>query len=820
MIDTAQPQALPPVTGKSTPKAPTLVVCLLLALATAAVYWPVSRMGFINFDDPDYVSGNPRVQAGLTAETVRWAFTSGYASNWHPVTWLSHLLDCQLYHLKPAGHHVTNLLFHVVNTLLLFGLLRRLTGAFWRCALVAALFALHPLHVESVAWISERKDVLSAFFFMLTLWAYTCYAEARRPSVEDRIGEHPTSNIQHPTSNAQPPAPTTHHAPRFYLLSLLCFALGLMSKPMLVTVPFVLMLLDYWPLRRFASLESKLPSLKSTPDATRSTQHAPRFTLQPLAVSLLEKLPFFALCAASCVVTFLVQRASGAVTPLDKGPLESRVANALLAYVRYLGKTLWPSKLAVFYPNFQVSFDDWQVVAAGLLLIAITAGVWLLRRRQPWLLVGWFWFAGMLVPVIGLVQVGKQSMADRYTYLPHIGLFVALVWGGAALLGRLPRPRLVAAPVAACALAACMLLTARQLSHWANTLTLFQHAAAVTSQNFVAYTVVGNDFAEHRKFAEAVAECEKALRISPDYPEAHNTLGNVYAQEEKYDDAIAQYRRAEEDASYADPRNGMANVLIKQQKYAEAETQARDALRLAPMHLPAMFSLAIALHSQGKPAEAAEVYRRMIALNPSISTPHRNLGRILVAQGKPDQGIAELALAARLDPKDGETRTLLGMTLMSQNRPNDAFPHLSEAARLQPTNALAQYNLGLIYQSRKQAPEAVQHLRLALKAQPDWPETLNNLAWLLAANPDPAVRNGPEAVSLAERACELTGYQEPLLVGTLAAAYAEAGRFSQAITTAEQARTLALAAGQTAIAQKNEELLALYRAGKPYHEHE
>ena len=568
---------------------------------------------------------------------------------------------------------------------------------------------------------------------------------------------------------------------------------------MLVTLPFVLLLLDYWPLARL-----QISTLNPQPS-----------TRWPL---LLEKLPFFLLSAISCVLTFLVQRACGAMTPLERSPLELRIANALVAYGRYLGKTVWPAKLAVFYPYLGVSLDSWQVMLAAPLLLGVTAAVVLARKRQPYLLVGWLWFLGMLVPVIGLVQVGKQSLADRYTYLPHIGLFICFVWGGAAVLGYLKRPAMLASAVAALVLAGCAALTMQQLSHWHNTTTLFQYAASVTTQNFVAYTVIGNDLAEKHKFPEAIAQCEKALTISPDYPEAHNTLGNVYAQQGKYDEAIAHYRAAAEDQSYADPRNGMAGIFNQQGKFAEAEAQCREALRLSPMHLSAMFGLATALHSQGKLDEAADYYRRILALNPNLSTPHRNLGKILAAQGKPDEAIAELSRALKILPEDADTHTILGVILVGRNRTDEAVAQFSEAARLQSTNALANYNLALIYQGRKQAREAVERLRLALKAQPNWPETLNNLAWILAANPNATVRNGSEAVTLAERACKLTDYKEPLLVGTLAAAYAEAGRFPDAVISAEKAQALALAAGQAAIAQRNQELLALYRAGRAYHE--
>jgi len=781
-----QPNSSPTTRAAAGASRRIILLCLLLALATAAVYWPVAGFGFINYDDPDYVSSNPRVQAGLTLEGAKWAFTSSYSSNWHPLTWLSHMLDCQIYGLKPAGHHLTSLVLHIASSLLLFGLFQRLTGAFWRSALVAALFALHPLHVESVAWISERKDVLSAFFFLLTLWAYVRSAECGARSAE--------SNAARPASRLPSSA--------FYLLSLLCFALGLMSKPMLVTLPCVLLLLDVWPLGRL----SLAPGQRSA---------------VPLRRVLLEKLPFFVLSALSCVVTFLVQRASGAVMSLAHNPFELRLANALVAYARYLGKTFWPSDLAVFYPYSRLSLDSWQVGGAVLLLAAVTAGILRARNHRHCLLVGWLWFLGMLVPVIGLVQVGKQALADRYTYLPHIGLFLLVVWGAAAGVARLKLPRWIPAAAAALILGACAILTARQLAHWRDTIMLFQHTASVTSGNFVAYAVIGNEFAIRKKSAEAIEWCQKALAVSPDYPEAHNTLGNVYATLGKYDEAITHYRAAAAaDRLYADPLNGLANALVKQGKFVEAEAPGREALRLAPMHLPAMFSLATALHNQGKLAEAADYYRQILALDPKLFTPRRLLGNILVAQGKADEAIPELRRALEIRPEDGEARTVLGMVLADKGLADDAAAQFREATRLQATNALAHYQLALIHQGRKETRAAIERLRLALKAQPNWPESLNNLAWILAASSDPALRNGAEAVELAERACEITDYKEPLLVGTLAAAYAEAGRFPEAVSSAEMARALALAAGQKAIAQRNEELLELYRAGRAYHEPE
>ncbi len=763
----------------------TVLICLLLALMTAAVYWPVAKQGFINFDDPDYVSSNARVQAGLTMESIRWAFTTVYSSNWHPLTWLSHMLDCQLYGIKPAGHHITNLVFHIANSLLLFGLLQRMTGALWRSALVAALFALHPLHVESVAWISERKDVLSAFFFMLTLWAYARYADAK--------------SITHHASRI------TDYASFYYTLALVFFALGLLSKPMLVTLPFVLLLLDYWPLGRCGP---------STLDPRPSTLS--RLTLSRLT---LQKWPFFALSAASCVITFLAQRSSGAMTTLEKSPFDLRLANALVAYARYLGKTFWPTDLSIFYPYSRLSLDSWQVIGAALLLLLVTAGVVLVRKQQPYLLVGWLWFVGTLVPVIGLVQVGKQSWADRYSYLPHIGLFALCVWGASALVTRWKWPRIVPIALSVLTLAACGLVTSRQLAHWRNTKTLFQHAVAVTAGNFVAYTVIADALVQEGKLTEAIEQCRKALEIAPDYSEAHNTLGNIYARQNKYDEAITHYRAAlQSDPNYPDPHNGLANVLVQKGDYAEAEIQCREALRLAPLHLPAMFCLATALHKQNKLDEAADYYRQIMALNPTLFTPHRFLGNLLVAQGKPDEAIAQFQMVLKLRPEDADTRTVLGVVLQGKDRTEEAMAQFREAARLQPTNSIANYQLALIHQGRKETRAAIEYLRKALQAQPNWPESLNNLAWILAATSDATLRNGAEAVTLAERACKLTDYKEPLLIGTLAAAYAEAGRFPEAVSTAEKARALALAAGLPEVAQRNQELLELYRAGRPYHE--
>ncbi len=770
------------------------LVCLVLAVITAAVYSPVIGHKFVNFDDPDYVTMNPYVQAGLKPVSLAWAFTGVYSSNWHPMTWISHMLDCQLYALQPPGHHATSVLFHAANSILLFLLLRRMTGALWRSAIVAGLFALHPLHVESVAWVAERKDVLSTFFFMLTLLAYVRYAG-------------PSSLPSHP------PGTTNHKSRLSYLAALVFFALGLMSKPMLVTLPFVLLLLDFWPLRRITGPQPNAGQAKIDDSSSFAVQAS---TLVRLVT---EKAPFFVLSAASCLITFLAQKSSGAMVPLANTSFESRLTNALVSYGRYLFKTLWPSKLAVFYPYTHLGWNSLLVLSSLALLIAATAVVLSAAKQRPYLTAGWFWFLGTLVPVIGLVQVGKQACADRYTYLPHVGLFILLVWTASDTIARLKWNRPFAAAAATLTLAACIALTSLQLSYWRDTKSLFQHTVAVTTGNFVAHTVLANALVEENKLDEAIEQCRIALRFSDCYPEAFNTLGNIYASQEKYAEAQTNYHRAMEcDPSYGDPHHGLGNAYMKQGKFAEAERECREALHRAPMHLPAMFCLAMALHNQGKLDEAAAYYGRILEMNSHLFLAQRYLGNVLVAQGKPDEAIPHFLEALKIRPGDADTHTVLGVALLDNNRVEEATAQFVESIRLQPANAIANYQLALIHQSRKEIAQAIERYRKALEANPSWPEALNNLAWLLAATQKEGLRNGTEAVRLAEQACKLTEYKTAVYVGTLGAAYAEAGRFPQAIDAAEKARQLALAADQKDLAQKNDELLLLYRGGRAFHE--
>ncbi|MGO9587267.1 MAG: tetratricopeptide repeat protein [Limisphaerales bacterium] len=646
----------------------TALICLALALVTTALYWPMTHHNFVNFDDDDYITNNSHVQAGLTRAGVIWAFQTGAAANWHPLTWLSHMLDCQLYGLYPGGHHSTNLIFHVANTLLLFLWLRQLTGALWRSAFVAALFAWHPLHVESVAWAAERKDVLSAVFWMLTLMAYTRYVRE--------------SKVQSPKSKV------------FYGLSLLAFACGLMSKPMVVTLPFVLLLLDFWPLNRF---QPGIPA--------RST-----------IILIVEKLPFFALTLAASVVTYFVQTSGRALWSPGERAFSSRVANALWAYERYVSKTFWPADLSIFYPYP----NHWPagVVISAALSLAMWSALSIWRARQnPYLLVGWFWFLGTLIPTIGLVQVGSQSMADRYTYIPSIGLFILVVWGVNDFLNWRPHWRRITAFAGGVALAGCLVGTEIQLGYWENSIKLFRHAIEATTDNFVAYTCLGETLSDLGMKPEALMLCAEAVKIAPTSP-------------------VAQF----------------------------------------------------------------------------------NFGMALLRNNRLDEALAHLDAAARLAPHNSEIQYNLGLVLLLHNKPDEAASYFAAALVERPDFAEAHRRLAQALSQQNKSKEVISHYREALRLKPDFADALNELAWILATVPDAGLRSGTEAVPLAKRACELAPNRQAAFLTTLSAAYAETGRFSDAIATAKTAGKLAQTAGQTNIVIQDGELLKLYQAGSPFRE--
>jgi protein O-mannosyl-transferase len=823
------------------------LVCALLVLAALAAYLPVVWLGFLNFDDDAYVTLNPHVTGGLTLAGVRWAFTHFHAANWHPLTWLSHMLDCQVFGLNPVGHHLTNLLFHAANTVLLFLWLRSLTGAFWRCAFVAALFALHPLHVESVAWVAERKDVLCAFFGLLSLWAYTAYAQKSVVSSPWSVANRARPTAHSPRTTDYGPRSTgqqsrfTFHVSRCYLLSLFFFALGLMSKPMLVTWPCVMLLLDYWPLRRFAvrSPQSTVhgPQFK----AVSSFVIRASFVIRHSSFVLLEKLPFLALSAASCVITLAAQKAGGAIVTLETLPFGERLLNAADSYLHYLRQLFWPVDLAAIY-TFS-SRPAAELAFAGLLVIGMTlVAVWQ-RKCRPYLLVGWGWYIGTLVPVIGLVQVGNQTMADRYTYLPAIGVFLVLAWGSTELAAtwltrrqgrdaspRRPLPRgdghsggislpgsAVLAATAAAALVACALVTHYQLRYWQNSESLFRRALSVNRNNFVAWTGLGYYLAEQGQGREAEICYRAAVEVRPSFAEAWNGLGYALAGLGRYEEAVTNYATAVRlSPGHMKARNNLAAALAACGRIEEAKAQCREACAVDPGAAEPHSNLAALLARQGQWEQAVSEYGLALARDSSLLDARCGLAGALAKQGKADEGVRELSGLLGLHPSYGPARLQLGIILARQGKTDQAIAEFAALLRANPDDADAHYHLALSLSARGKPREALAQYHAALKVRPDFPEALNNLAWILATDPDPQLRDGPEALDLAERACRLTERKQAYIVGTLGAAYAEVGRFPEAAAAAEQARALAAQANDKEVAAMNRKLLALYRSGQPY----
>ncbi len=589
-------------------------ICLLLAVITSAIYWPVMNCDFTNLDDPDYFTANPHVLGGLTWADVGWAFHMGDFRFWHPLTWLSLMLDVTLFGKGAGGPHFTNLLLHTANTVLVFLVFRRLTGAHWRSALVAGLFALHPLRVESVAWVCERKDVLSTLFWLLTLWTYSRHAAFQVSSVKRQAGPK-----------------------RWYGLALLFFALGLLSKPMLVTVPFVMLLLDYWPLRRVPSVTCQVSSGVATDN---STSFAFFSLLRSPALWRLvrEKIPFFALSAISCVVTFSLHRMDEAVITLADLPAYARIENGFVSYARYFGKTFWPVDLATPYPYSWPWPMILVVCATGLVMGLCVAAVWLGRRR-PYVFVGWFWFVGTLIPVIGLIQVGPQAMADRFTYVPLIGLFIILAWSAGEMSGRWQRLKGVIIAAAVLALAACGVRTRDQLRNWQNSETLFRHALAVSKDNYLASNYLGLWLLVNGRTEEAMDDFRRALQICPDYPQAHFNLAVALARQHKFEEAIAHYREVLRlDPNNAEAHLNLGSAFLELGRLNEAEGEFTAALRINPYLAAGYYNLANVLDRQNRGDDAVRDYQEALRLKPDYAEAHNNLGNILAMRGELNKG--------------------------------------------------------------------------------------------------------------------------------------------------------------------------------------
>ncbi len=623
----------------------TLVAAALLVVITAAAFSPLRHADFVTIDDPEYVTANPHVLSGLSWSGVEWAVTSRDAANWHPLTWLSHMLDVTLFGLDAGAHHVVNVLFHAMAALLLFAFLFFTTGYLARSWCVAALFAVHPLHVESVAWIAERKDVLSAVFWMATLLAYAWHA--RQPSQ------------------------------RRYTLTLALFALGLMAKPMLVTLPFVLLLLDVWPLRRLGERRMRPP-----------------FAQAPLSTLLLEKLPLLALSVASSWITLNAQAHGGAVIATEALPVSDRLANGVVTIVRYLGKTIWPSHLSVFYPHPH-SIPAIDVAGAVVVIAAISIAVVVVAWQRParsYLAVGWYWFLGTLVPVVGLVQVGAQGMADRYTYLPLVGVFFAAVWGMGDVIAKRPafdRPALAAAGAA---IALCAWLSHAQAAVWLDSGSLWAHALEADPNNYRAHNALGVLAADRGDSAGALRHFEAAASLEPGYADAQNNLGLAFANAGRFDEAIARYRSAIDlKPEFAEPHANLGMALLSTDHPADAVRELSDALRLNGTLKDGRSHLAQAEHA---------------------------LGLTFARDGQIAQAIPHLVTATRLDPGFAEAHGNLGAALLSTGRPADAVPELTTAMRLRPGYDVVQLNLARAFAALDRRDDAIRELDQLLARAP------------------------------------------------------------------------------------------------------
>jgi tetratricopeptide (TPR) repeat protein len=715
-----------------------ILVCLLLIAVTIWSLGDVCGNGFVNYDDTTYVVKNPHLPSGLTPNGIAWAFTSSYAGNWHPVTWLSYLLEYQLFGPRAEVFHLTNLLLHIATAVLLFLVLRRLTGAVGRSGIVAALFAVHPLHVESVAWVAERKDVLSAFFGILTIGAYVRYVERQ--------------------------------GPWRYLLVLLLYALGLMAKPMLVTLPCLLLLLDYWPLGRVKGEGWRVAGGGSRVEGAdkRSGKFLspPPTALHPPPTTLLwlvlEKVPLFALSALSCVATLMAQHASGAVRSLEQVPLDIRIANALLTYGLYAVKMIVPTGLAVYYPYPGVGAPMWPAAAAGALLAGVTALVLKYGRRYPFLPVGWFWYLGTLLPVIGLVQVGAQGMADRYTYLPLIGLFIMLTWGADAALHLRRQKTEAASPksrikgvsgergaiVVFCTSCFLLLLylvplSRAQVTYWHDSVALWTHALGVTGSNYIAESNLGLALfdlvlaRQPEKLPEAELHFAAAERLRPDSEEAQGNLGMA---------------------------------LLAQGKFSDAEQHLARAVALNPASAKAHNNLGEALLGQGKTAAAKEHFLQALQFDPTMVDGRGNLGRALLAEGQTKEAIAELAKAVAADPTYAKGHDALARALALQGDLDQAVQHFDLALRLRPGLPDTHYQLGTVLVQQGKPAAAIEQFRQALRYVPDHPEYLSGLA----------------------------------------VAYARVGRFGEAVTAARRALAVASSVGRSDLSAQLEEKIRAY----------
>ena len=679
-----------------------ILICLFLVIAILAVYWQVGNYDFVNFDDDKYVTENLNIRAGITLKSVRWAFTNFDQMYWHPLTWLSHMLDCELYGLEPGMHHLTSLLFHIVNTLLLFLVFRKMTGSLWQSAFVAALFALHPINVDTVAWVAERKNVLSTFFWILTMFTYARYIE--KPGLFR------------------------------YMLTFSVFALGLMAKPMLVTLPFVLLLLDYWPLRRLHFGQSNSDNrTKARKSITSEYTESSVFRL------VLEKTPFFLLVILYfCLISLSFQPDAIGVVSTESVSMNLRLANALVSCVSYMGKMIWPQDLAVLYPFPTTMLPMWQITGAGLLLVCVSVLVARAWKQKPYFVVGWLWFLGTLVPVIGIIQSGLwPAMADRWAYIPLIGLFVMIAWGVPDLLERWQHRRTFLAISAGCILSALTMVTWMQLQYWQNSSSLFEHAINVTENNAIAHNNLGNALQEQGKTDEAIEHYTEALEIKPHDANAHSNMGVALSEQGRTSEAIDHYTEALKIKPHdANAHSNMGTALAKQGRTSEAIDHFIKALKIKPHDAKAHSNVGVALAGQGKIAEAIDHFIRAIKIQPDYANVHYNLGNALATQGRLDEASSHYSEALRINPDDDDARARLQMIQTVLKETDNDIKRLKELLEINSGDPELHYGLGNLYYKRRDFDKSIYQYQKALSIHPNAVPVLNNLAMVYMAKRD------------------------------------------------------------------------------------
>ena len=640
-----------------------ITINLLLILATFAVYLQIQDHEFIYFDDDLYITNNLNVQAGLTSESIKWAFTTSHPPYWHPMTWLSHMLDYQLFGLHPKGQYLTNLFLHISSVLILFIVLLRMTGALWQSGFVAAMFAIHPLNVESVAWIAERKNVLSTLFWLMTIWAYICYAQ--RPTIKR------------------------------YGLVFLFFSLGLMSKPMLATLPFVLLLLDYWPLRRF-QFEQEIDHTETLEINTAKKSRAFRLVL--------EKTPLFVLTIGLSIVTVRLQKIAGAITSLDVFPLQARITNATVSYLEYLGKMIWPSELSILYPHPGNALPLWQGVLCGMVLVGITIFSIKLIRKAPYFAVGWFWYLGTLVPVIGIVQVGVQAMANRFAYIPLIGIFIIVAWGVPELISKWRYKEKILSVSVGIIILTLLITTWREVSYWKNSITIFKHAIRVTDKKYPTFARIHNNLgvnlSAEEKNDEAISNYKMAIKIKPDFAGAYFNLGKALSAEGEYEEAISNYKTAIKiKPDFTDAHYNLGNVLSSDGKREKAIFHYKMAIKSKPDFAQAHYNLANHLFANSDNSEAISHYKMAIGLKSDYADAHNNLGNALSAEGKNEEAISHYKMAIKIKPDYVNAYNNLGAALFNAKMNEEAIIYFKEAIKIRPGFVAAQNNLETVLRS-------------------------------------------------------------------------------------------------------------------------